>query len=133
MTDPMDNARAVLRIVAGYDSGVVTKTQTRDAARAVIEYAEKLQSDLKAVKDREWRNLPDDAPTIYLGRPQPGAAPHHYGPDDVVVDGDWLQELEETNAHAADRIEKALAKVPDDVRCIDGRWAEMVRILKGES
>jgi len=34
-----------------------------------------------------WR---DDAPTTYRGYKQPGAAPRHYMPDDVVVDGDWL-------------------------------------------
>lgn len=57
-------------------------------------------------------------PTTYLGRPQPGAAPHHYGPDDVVVDGDWLHALEvehenvkvERDALAA-RITEALALV----------------------
>lgn len=27
----------------------------------------------------------------YLGYRQPGARPHCYGPDDVVVDGDWLK------------------------------------------
>jgi hypothetical protein len=44
----------------------------------------------------------DDAPTVevaHSGEPlldrgykMPGYAPRHYGPDDVVVDGDWLEE-----------------------------------------
>ncbi|WP_230670969.1 hypothetical protein [Rathayibacter sp. Leaf248] len=70
-----------------------------------------LAQEVKRLRDREWTNMPDDKPSSYLGYPQPGAAPKHYGPDAVVVDGDWLvAEIELANrwrAHKAlDEYEK---------------------------
>ena len=58
-----------------------------------------VRAENRALKDREWTNMPDDAPEMYHGYKKPGAAPHHYGPDAVVVDGDWLEaRLDELNA-----------------------------------
>jgi hypothetical protein len=51
-----------------------------------------LAAEVERLRAREWRNMPDSEPCTYLGYKQPGAAPFHYGPDDVVVDGDWLQQ-----------------------------------------
>jgi hypothetical protein len=46
----------------------------------------------------------DDQPDTYHGHPQPGASPSYYGPDDVVVDGDWLVQLEIDHTFATSRL-----------------------------
>ena len=64
-----------------------------------------VRAENRVLKDREWTNMPDRAPRTIGDYKKPGAAPHHYGPDDVVVDGDWLEvslnELTETRERVA--------------------------------
>lgn len=68
------------------------------------ELVSKLVDEITALRADYWRLMPEDEPTTYLGYKQPGAAPKNYMPDDVVVDGDWLEremrELEEFRAQA---------------------------------
>lgn len=83
------------------------------AAPVSSDRVRELEAEVRTLRDREWRNLPDDAPSTYLGRPQPGAAPHHYGPDDVVVDGDWLVDMEQRLVVAENAL---VTEVRPDVR-----------------
>lgn len=65
-------------------------------SRIRIEDEAWLEECRASIRRRETYLAEHDArPSRYLGRPQPGASPTFYGPDDVVVDGDWLARLEE--------------------------------------
>ena len=57
----------------------------------------------------------DGPPPTYRGHRQPGHGPQFYGPDDVVVDGDWLADLESRAAvqPTADRDTVGLALFGD--------------------
>lgn len=55
------------------------------------------ENPLKSYLDGEFRMQieylanHESKPSMYLGYRQPGASPTFYGPDEVVVDGDWLE------------------------------------------
>lgn len=60
----------------------------------------------------------DERPTYYLGYKQPGASPSFYGPDSVVVDGDWLQD----RLKQADLLAEQMIYISDELEAarIDG-------------
>lgn len=67
------------------------RNRVRDDAEHAA-HLERVRADSEARKT--WLAEHDDRPDTYLGYLQPGASPTFYGPDDVVVDGDWLEAFE---------------------------------------
>lgn len=107
-TDNFDNLRTLLAATTPGDWRIIVAAHNE--LPALLARLDEVTAENDEYRKREWRNMPDDEPTRYKGHPQPGAAPHHYGPDDVVVDGDWLEAVTAEKDALAAVIADALAE-----------------------
>jgi hypothetical protein len=104
-------------IALAADAQTIADTDIEIARLSRIESAEHAawMDECRAKLDEHATYLAehDEKPDMYLGHPPPGASPSFYGPDDVVVDGDWLAQLEVNYTFATRRVEELEAAVAE--------------------
>ncbi|KQO98311.1 hypothetical protein [Leifsonia sp. Leaf264] len=126
----LDGDAKALALNAADTIATLTAELARHRARDLeAEEARTAEFAKERVERKEWLAGRDERPSTYLGRKQPGADATYYGPDDVVVDGDWLESHERRATADAKKLTKIQKAVRDHRRTDEQKLDTIARTV----